>query len=303
MRRLIPTLLLLALLPAAAAQALLPDAPALLRVEPFLAHAPPGGEAVSTPFRAEVACDAALAAGSMRIVYRIAYAPPWANVEVRPPSDEADHSRCTDGVVVFDGVLVATVGTEAPAFTPEAVRLEAEVTQPLRPPARAAADTPLAAGYLSVVQVAPERAEMRLLPGERGAALLRATNFGNGHTRVDFEILSADAGLRVEPPVAIHLGSRQGGDPNAARDVRIEVERTAGDAAPRSFLVRWHASYAFDRTLAGDSGLVSIVVLHGADAHAVDAAALADDVQARVPDAPPLLALSLAAALALLRRR
>lgn len=302
MRAVLPLLVVL-LAPAALAQAPLPGTSVALLIDPFEGWAAPAGEAQATPVTLTVGCDAQRIAPPTTVRFSVVQAPAWAEVTIGPETvSTSEPQLCETGELTFVAELTARSTTDAPAFYPALIEIEAIVSQPMRGPISTLASIPFAAGYFSIIDVAAERTLLTIPPDGSGTFKLVVTNFGNANTRVDVELKALAEGLLVEDVEPFVLQSRHAGGTTIAKTLRLDVERVGDATAPIPLVARWRSSYALDRALAGDSGELKLMVVLGAS-DTLDAASVDEDLPARVPTSPALLVAALAVGAALLRRR
>lgn len=304
MRALPAIVVLLALVPFVAAQAVLPPTSSTMLIDPFRDPAPPEGGAITTPVTLRVACDADRAAPPTQVTFALTQHPAWADVTLEPSAMETTQPQtCTDGAIAFVTMLSARVSTQAPAFRPETVEVEATIVQPMRPPVAARGMIPLTAAFFSLVDVSARRTVLELPAGGSGAFDLVVTNLGNAVTRVDFDATSPGGRLQIQTPMALSLQSKQAGGSTISSSVRLIVHRTDGSSEPIPVSFAWRARYALDADLHGDSGEVKLMVAPPGTDAASDAATLMEETRARVPMPPAILVAALAFALALVRGR
>lgn len=304
MRALLAFALLLALVPSAAAQAVLPPTAATFLIDPFRDPAPPEGGAITTPATLRVACEADRAAPPTRVTFALAQRPAWADVTLEPSAMETTQPQtCTDGAIAFVTMLYARASTQAPAFREESVEVEATIVQPMRPPVAARGMIPLTAAFFSIVDVSARRTVIELPAGGSGAFDLVVTNLGNAATRVDFDARSIGEGVRLQTPSQVLLQSKQAGGNTISSNVRLLVLRAEGSNEPVPVSFQWRAQYALDPDLRGDAGELKLMVVAPGASSASDAATVAGEAAARVPMPPAILAAALAFALALVRKR
>lgn len=188
-------------------------------------------------------------------------------VVVTPATDEADLSSCHEGYVSFAARLLVSASDQAPAFYPAESEVSALVTQQARRAGEARVSFPIAAGYFSILDVSAQRTQAYAGAGGDVRFPLWVTNFGNGHTHVDFEVVTRP-GLDAHAPAPILLMGRQAGASEVTASVLIFARRAADAIGSQPILVLWSSSYVLDHDLDGDSGLPSLLLLEGDEPHA-----------------------------------
>jgi hypothetical protein len=187
--------------------------------------------------------------------------PPWVQATISPSTvyipvsqTEANQNVQTKTAQAF--LLVSTT-PDAPAFT----QGNLEVAAYARPngnlqSSEARNAIPLQVDYFALLGVqAP--AEVRLQPGRAESVPLTLTNFGNAATRVAFEVAEVPEGVKVTPPNAAVLESRQQGGEDNQATLTWRFEGKGGFDEGDAVLVL-HPAYALDPHIQGED--VRVVV-------------------------------------------
>jgi len=121
---------------------------------------------------------------------------------------------------------------------------------------------------------------------------VRATNLGNGITKVRFEVADMDPGLAMQPPSPLLVSS--GATEGAVGTFYVDASAGPG---PFHATLRFASAYAYDGNLEGDAGLLRVTVWGAAQSTS------SEPLHALPGPGVPLLALAAVGALVLLRRR
>lgn len=214
------------LAPLAAAQA---PAPIQAQVEPPPV-AKPLGEHVEAPFTLDVSCLLASAdAQPLPVRAWVAQAPAWATAVASPSTFQLDPKSCTGPRMLFHGVVAATVGQNAPAWTPASLVLGASV-ESVQGNASTTAATNLSAGFYSILDATVADAVATVGPGGTHAFPVALSNHGNDRTRVSFRVLNASDWLEVGPLPDVVFDSKQQGGARTTQDVPVNVKAHGGSA-------------------------------------------------------------------------
>lgn len=219
-------LLLVLAVPAASAQ--LPAVPAPSPVEmtlaPFPAPLTPAKAAQVAEATVRVSCALAAQApqGGLQVSYHLPTMPKWAQMLVVPPVEIAAVDKCDQGFVVLRPKVVASVTTDAPAFTKGMFVLEALVAPPSGEQ-RAAVEGAMDVGYFGAITLGARDTALDLAPDQEGTFFVVVTNNGNAKARVSFEA-TATEGVTLVGPESIVLPSRAQGASAAESQARIQLK-------------------------------------------------------------------------------
>lgn len=276
-----PLVMLALLAPFAAAQA---AGTAVVTIEPLDEPLAPSGPSRAMEVVVEGQCSPEMALPpGLVIELRVARQPSWLVAALDPSTHHVPEAECVQGAFRRESALRVAATDAAPAFTPEAVEVEAELRWAMGGSKMVRMQAPVVAGYTSTLDVL---ATAPALPGPHGELVilpLSVTNLGNGPTKVVFDVVRADAGVRVAAPSPIVLGSKPTGAREITTLVPVQAARMlAAGEEELAFTIGWRAQYALDSQLEGDAGSVTLRLLPPG-AQAETPRSLPEDVQQRVP--------------------
>lgn len=192
--RAFPLLLALVLAPSAAAQ----GGDFLVTIEPFADPVAPLSGLATTTGAVEVACR--MLNGTEELRFEVLEKPAWATAVFTPslvalaPCDGAFRRETFK--------LVVNTTAEAPALTPGRLRLAASFANGTY---LATAETPISAGYFSILDAQTPTTVQVARPQTQVTFPVDLTNFGNGETKVFFEIVNKPEGWQVQEPIPVVL--------------------------------------------------------------------------------------------------
>ncbi|HEV8359054.1 MAG TPA: hypothetical protein VGR28_01220 [Candidatus Thermoplasmatota archaeon] len=195
----------------------------------------------------------------------VADAPPWLTATVTPntlsmPIAGVGACPCYTYESTATAFLLVGATHDAPAFAQGLVRLIAEAEQNgVYMSSYADLTLPIVPAFQALTDVRAAANHVALQPGEERAAPLTITNHGNAAIRVAFEVLEAPQGVRVTPPDALIVGSRQQGDERNTAATILAL-RADGSLREGDVVLLARSTYALDPKLPGDAVKVTIHV-------------------------------------------
>jgi len=194
--------------------------------------------------------------------------PNWASVLVSPNNAiftlGAGGTPGAQGTSSIDLTITVTATSDAPAFQPETVTINA-ATNP-GPPGKSISGTgqfQIQADYFSIldVQVAePVKVERPQVPV---VFPVKITNLGNANTKVTWSVHDSSPGLVVPVPPALIVQSKQAGGTTNTADVTVTVQTPyhngyLNEVGTVNYDLK--SAYAIDPTVKGDSAQVSLLI-------------------------------------------
>lgn len=196
--------------------------------------------------------------------------PAWATIVFSPPivsitAEAAPGENNAKGSADF--TVLVSASQEAPAFQETEVKIQAKLQgSTFIPTATQSATASVRAAYFSILDVAvPETIKVER-PQTPVSFPITITNFGNGPTKVNFELLAPPGEgdkMQIVPPQAITLESRQTGGSAITKDAILQVQTPYKNGylnEPRSVTVKLASHYATNTQLAGAADQVTVLV-------------------------------------------
>ncbi|HEX2021693.1 MAG TPA: hypothetical protein VHH36_03220 [Candidatus Thermoplasmatota archaeon] len=261
------------LVPTAAAQTQQPVA-LTLKIEPQRDQAlKPLQQQITLRGTVEFAADAATPRTSftgIQVQLTKTTGPGWATVVFNPPTlvltfdapAGAEQQATASGT--FDMVISAS--DQAPAFQDTEIVVQAKsASSQAFQEKTATASVSVHADYFSILDIAlPESIKVER-PQTPAAFPITITNFGNGPTKVNFEIEARPENEKftIIPPSSIQLESKQVGGSQITKDAILQVQTPYKNGymnEPGAVTVKITSHYATDSTLVGASDKVTVLV-------------------------------------------
>lgn len=277
--------LLLTLLPVASA------AGETLRFEGWSDPVQPLQGILTAPLVLEFECEPLdRVAKTIPLAFTIVEQPSWSTLVLSPATDAVDPARCAEGRVRQEATAIVSAGDQAPAFQPGRVVFEARVGDG-GDARKARAEGEVVASFFSILDVQAPETQATLAPGAPVSFPVKVTNFGNGATRVRFELVESTGAYGLALPHELDLGSKQAGSNEVSADVSVSMRAPETPATVARVIVRVTSAYASDPTLRGDEATLAFLV-----------ETTPAETGVRALPAPSLLPLFVAPAVALLVR-
>lgn len=197
-------------------------------------------------------------------------APAWSTVVFSPPQillTFAPQAGQTTASSTANFKVLVSASADAPAFQESEIKIQAKTNGNQALPAKTqTATASIRAAYFSILDVSlPETIKVER-PQTPTSFPITITNFGNGPTKVNFELVTQTAEgdkMQIVPPQAITLESRQTGGSAITKDAILQVQTPYKNGylnEPRSVTVKLTSHYATDSTLPGASDQVTVLV-------------------------------------------
>lgn len=204
------------------------------------------------------------------VTYTKISAPAWATVVISPPTDVITFdgtpgaSPTVSGTKSFD--VIITASDQAPAFQDGEIVIEVKTAETQAFATGSAKPTAtVKASYFSIIDVVlPETIKVER-PQTPVIFPIKVTNFGNGPTKVQFEVIQKPENdkFQVLAPPPLQLEAAQTGGTATSKDVNLQIQTPYKNGymnEPGTVVLKITSAYANDGSLVGDSNTVSVLV-------------------------------------------
>lgn len=197
-----------------------------------------------------------------QVVMSLLEHPTWATVTLSPGQFAPDPMRCEEGSIREPVDIVVKATEQAPAYQAAPLRIgatwEGSVQQ-----LSGEGGVDIQAAYFGVLDVQLVEAIQTAAPGTVAVFPLTLTNFGNGVTRVTFEIVDATEGIHAELPAPITLQSRHTGGVQITATVPLTLRSADGVGYLNqvdTVTYRITSAYEGEPASEGDDSTVSVLL-------------------------------------------
>lgn len=211
----------------------------------------------------------ATALTATKVTLSVAEAPSWAVITISPstvlvPIKQPQGAAATVDADPQTAIVYVATTADAPAFTPANIKIKASAAanQPI-----AAADADVSslvqADYFSVIDVQVQQPIRIVRPQTAVDFPVTITNFGNGNSKVAFELVNEPSGgLQVPIPQPVTLEARQTGGKVTQQTVSFSISTPFKNGymnQPGLVTVKLKAAYALNSQIKGEEIQFSVL--------------------------------------------